>query len=282
MAADEVKVLEEEILKKTKLVAMLAPCYVVDFDYPEVIGQLKELGFDKVVELTFGAKMVNLEYHKLLKKADKLVISATCAGIVDTIRREFPQYADNIARIYSPMVATAMICKKIYPEHKTVFVSPCNFKKLEAKSAPGGCVDMVVDAAELHALFDSHGITPKEVHRKHAFDKFYNDYTKIYPTAGGLSKTAHLKGVLKPEETLVVDGIAKLREFMKKPGQKIKFLDATFCVGACIGGPLLRKDITLAQKRKRVLAYVTRSLHEPIADAKRGIVKDAKGLKFSY
>lgn len=103
MAADEVKVLEEEILKKTKLVAMLAPCYVVDFDYPEVIGQLKELGFDKVVELTFGAKMVNLEYHKLLKKADKLVISATCAGIVDTIRREFPQYADNIARIYSPI-----------------------------------------------------------------------------------------------------------------------------------------------------------------------------------
>jgi hypothetical protein len=54
-----------------KYIIMLAPSFVVDFSYPQIIGQLKELGFDKIVELTFGAKMVNREYHKILENSTK-------------------------------------------------------------------------------------------------------------------------------------------------------------------------------------------------------------------
>ena len=35
--------LEAELKKKSKLVAMLAPCFVAQFDYPEIITQLKDL-----------------------------------------------------------------------------------------------------------------------------------------------------------------------------------------------------------------------------------------------
>jgi iron only hydrogenase large subunit-like protein len=279
---DEVESVEKELQEKSKLVAMLAPSFVVNFDYPEIIDQLRRLGFDKVVELTFGAKMVNLEYHKLLKKTDKLLISTACPGLVDTIKREFPQYEKNLIRVYSPMVATALICKKIYPKHKTVFISPCNFKKMEAKSSPNKCVDFVIDCAQLQALFEKNNIKPRKSKIKHTFDKFYNDYTKIYPTSGGLSKTAHVRGVLKEEEAKIIDGVVNVREFLKNPDKKIKFLDSTFCIGSCIGGPLLTRKLTLGEKKKRVLKYVTRSLHESISVSKKGIVKDAKGIKFDY
>lgn len=277
---DEVEILEKELKKKTKLVAMLAPCFIVDFDYPQIIGQLKQLGFDKVVELTFGAKLVNHEYHKQLKKTKTLIISTVCPGVVETIKAQFPEYKENLARIVSPMVAMGRVCKKIYPRHKTVFMSPCNFKKLEATQYDS--VDMTLGMDNLQKLFDKYEIKPDKNY-KGKFDKFYNDYTKIYPTAGGLSKTAHIKGVIKQEEMKIIDnGIEEVKKFLKNPDKKVKFLDANFCVGSCIGGPLLRQDISLDEKKKKVFAYVTRSFKEDIPETAKGVFKQAKGIKFTY
>ena len=81
---------------KGKYVAMLAPSFVVKFSYPKIINKLKELGFDKVVELTFGAKMVNRDYHKKLAKSKNLLISSACPGIVETIKNKFPNYEKDL------------------------------------------------------------------------------------------------------------------------------------------------------------------------------------------
>ena len=279
---EDIENLEKELSEKTKLVAMLAPSFVVNFSYPEIIDQLKRLGFDKVVELTFGAKMVNLEYNKLIKKTRKLLISTVCPGVVDTVQREFPQCKKNLIPVYSPMVATALVSKKVYPKHKTVFISPCNFNKTEAKTSPKKCIDFVIDYVELQKLLDKYNIKPKKSRRKITFDLFYNDYTKLYPTSGGLFKTAHLEGLLKEDESKIAASIVDTREFLKNPDKKIKFLDATFCVGSCVGGPFLTKDLTLKQKKEKVLKYVRRGLRESMPLDKKGIKKKAKGIVFSY
>lgn len=272
--------LKKELSKKTKLVAMLAPSFVVNFDYPEIITQLKDLGFDKTVELTFGAKLVNKEYHKQLKKAKRLVISSVCPGSVFTITKDFPKYFPKIARIYSPMIVTAKICKKIYPNHNTVFISPCNFKRMEAENTDD--VDIVIGANELVQLLAERKIKPRKIKRKITFDKFYNDYTKIYPLAGGMAKTAHAKGALEHGEAKSIDGILNVMNFLKKPDKNVRFLDCNFCVGGCIGGPLLRQDISLAQKKKRVLDYVKKMIRQKIPEKDKGILKRAKGIKIKY
>jgi iron only hydrogenase large subunit-like protein len=133
------------------------------------------------------------------------------------------------------MVATAKICKKIYPKHKTIFISPCNYKKTESNKSK--YIDYVIDYIQLKTLFQNKKNNLKKVH----FDKFYNDYTKIYPLSGGLTKTAHLKGVLNKKDSLQIDGISNVIKFLKKPDKNIKFLDVTFCKGGCIGGPHLSK-----------------------------------------
>jgi len=272
--------LKHALSEKTKIVAMLAPSFVVNFSYPQIITQLKDLGIDKVVELTFGAKLVNKEYHDALKKSKGLMITSVCPGSVFTINQKMPKYTAKLARIDSPMIAMAKICKKIYPKHKILFISPCNFKKMEADKR--GYVDIVLGANELQQLFDERKIKPRKVKGKVMFDKFYNDYTKIYPIAGGLSKTAHLAGVLKPGEEKSIDGIDNVMRFLKKPDKTVKFLDANFCKGGCIGGPNLKQDISIDERRKKVLRYLKKSKKEKMPPGFKGVFNKAKGIKFRY
>lgn len=270
--------------KKEKAVVMLAPSFVVDFSYPEIIGMLKEIGFERVVELTFGAKMINREYHKIIenkRNKNKLIIASVCPGITEFIEKNLPKYKKNLIKVDSPMIATAKICRKIYPKHKVCFISPCNFKKIEAEKNKG-IIDEVITFAELKDVFEKKSIKPEKYKNKtHCFDKFYNDYTKVYPLSGGLSKTAHLKQVLKPGEEKTIDGIGDVKKFLDNPDKKIRFLDATFCVGGCLGGPCIQNK-SLEDKKKKLMHYLEVAKKEKMPEGREGLIEKAKGIKFRY
>jgi iron only hydrogenase large subunit-like protein len=269
---------EKNKAKKQKLVAMLAPSFAAEFEYPRIIHQLKELGFEKVVELTFGAKLVNKEYHRILedpKNKKKLLIATVCPGIVETIKQKYPKYRKNLIPIDSPMIAMAKICKKIYPEYKTVFISPCNYKKLESEESK--YVDYTIDNLQLKALFEKYNT--KGSNKEIKFDKFYNDYTKIYPLAGGLSKTAHLKGILKPGEEVKIDGMLEIEKFLINPDKKVRFMDVTFCHGGCIGGPCFTSN-DLMKKKEGVMHYFGVAEKESIPLSRKGLIRKAKGISF--
>ncbi len=269
--------IESQLQQGVKMVAMIAPSFVVDFQYPSIINKLCKLGFDKSVELTFGAKMINREYHKKLKKAKELVIATACPGIVNSIKNKYPQYVKNLILVDSPVVAMGKICRREYPKHKLVFISPCDFKKTEIENSE--YIDYVIDYEQLKELFKKNKIVKNNC--PILFNKFYNDYTKIYPLAGGLGKTANLKGILKQEEILALDGIKKVFKFLDNPNPKIKFLDVLFCVGGCIGGPKTTKKLTIPQKRKKVLDYLKKAKDEDIPEDRKGLIEKAKGIKFS-
>lgn len=274
----------EKILqdKNQKTIALVAPSFVTDFSYPTIIWQLKKLGFNKVTELTFGAKMVNKEYHKLLEKSKGLIISSPCPGVVTTITNNFPKLKKNLAKIDSPVVAMAKICKKHFPKHKVIFLSPCDFKKVESEKCR--YIDGTIDYEQLKELFKKHKIINpilKKHNAKIQFDKFYNDYTKIYPLSGGLAKTAHLKNILKKDEIKIIDGINNVIKFLETPDPKIKFLDCLFCEGGCIGGPHTNKKLTIKQKHNKVLKYLKKSKKEDIPEDRKGLLKIAKGINFS-
>lgn len=269
---------------RQKYVAMLAPSYIVDFSYPEIIPALKKIGFDKIVELTFGAKMVNRDYHFILEHSPNFKgfwISSVCPGIVDLISKRFPQYKRNLIPVDSPMIAMAKIVRKTYPKHKIVFFSPCTFKKIEAQER--GFVDYVMDYGELSEIFRKKKILLEAFSKQEKvhFDKFYNDYTKIYPLTGGLSKTVKLKGILKRREVKKVDGAEKIIEFLENPSNRVRFLDANFCDGGCIGGPCIQsKSLSLRRRKKKVMKYLSLSKKEEIPRADKGLIKCAEGISF--
>ena len=269
----------EKILKsKTKNLIMVAPSFVTDFTYPSIINQLKKLGFDKVVELTFGAKMINREYHKQLKTTKKLLISSTCQGNVTTVQNNYPELKNQIIKIDSPMVSMAKICRKHFPKYKIFFLSPCDFKKTEANQHKE--IDHVIDFQQLKQLFKKNKI--KENNNNIQFDKFYNDYTKIYPLSGALSKTANIKGILTKKQVKIIDGVQNILKFLKNPKKEILFLDCLFCKGGCIGGPHTNQKISIAKKKKLIKQYLKKSKKEDILENRKGLIKKAEGIKFNY
>ncbi|MEM4181643.1 MAG: [Fe-Fe] hydrogenase large subunit C-terminal domain-containing protein [Candidatus Pacearchaeota archaeon] len=287
MIKNDLNLIEKCLQKKEqKKLIMVAPSFLTDFSYPEIICQMRNLGFDKVVEITFGAKIINKEYHRLLsERKEKLWISSTCPGIVESIKRseDLKIFEENIAPIDSPMKAMSKVCKKYYPEHKIFFLSPCHMKKLEAEKIKE--IDFVIDYQQMKNLLKKYSIGHCHTNRK--FDKFYNDYTKIYPLSGGLTKTAHLKGILKKREVVIKDGWEKVKKILlkikKKPKKyrKIKFLDVTFCYGGCIGGPCTSREISIWRKKRLVQKYRKNSLKEAIPEDRKGLLEKAAGLKFS-
>ena len=74
--------------------------------------------------------------------------------------------------------------------------------------------------------------------------------------------------------------ICEIKKFLESPDPKIRFLDVTFCVGGCIGGPDTSK-ISIDEKKKKLMKYMRIACKEKIPVGREGIIEKAKGLKFS-
>jgi len=247
-----------------KYLCMLAPSFAAEFEYPDIVYRLRQLGFDEVVELTFGAKMVNIAYYELLKESlekgeKKTWIASPCPTLVNMIKVKFPQLIPNLVPVLSPMGAMALICRKYYPDYKRVFVGPCITKKMEAQEL--GTIDESLTFKELNELFIQKNIPEKVTDSKYCvtFEKFYNDYTKIYPISGGLSSTLHYKNILKEKDILVTDGVENIVKVLSgfKDGmyKEYKFLDILTCAGGCIGGPGMIGERSIKDRTKKILEY---------------------------
>lgn len=272
-----------QLLKNHQVVAMVAPSFVIDFNYKKFADKLRSIGFDKVTELTFGAREVNLFYKDYLKKhPNKLWISTACPAVVDLVLKKFPHLVDNLIPGVSPMVAMSRIVHKEYPKHKIVFIGPCIYKKKEAdKFSDVHAALTYKEIPELFKLCKKNNLCRKVEKKNYFFDQFYDDVTKIYPISGGLAKSMHVKEVLKPDEVIVCDGacaIKMLEKFNEHPG-KMKFMDILFCKGGCVGGPgvITRKPLIL--RKKKVMDYLKFARKHKTGE-KAGLDKYLKGIDF--
>ncbi len=274
-------------LSHEKIVVLLAPSFPVDFGYPWIIISLKSIGVDKIVELTYAAKLINIEYEKILKEnPGKKYICPNCPTIVKMIEFKYPELKEYIIDVASPMVVMDRFVKKQYgPGYKTLFIGPCFAKKMEAKQYG---IDYAITFKELQDIFDytkENNIPVKEFTFSVTedgtpdFDKFYNDYTKVYPLAGGVADSLHLKGIVDRSQMFVVDGPANLdagfQEFKNNPN--IRFLDILACEWWCIGGPGMMSKEPIEARKQKVLDYKQYCRKDKIW-SKLGKFKDGEGL----
>lgn len=275
-----------EFKKDKRYLCMLAPSFVSMYEYPEIIYRIRALGFDKVVEVTFGAKMTNLNYYEILKEQkDRTWIASPCPTLVNMIKGKYPHLIPNLVPVHSPMGSMALIVKKHFPGYEVVFIGPCLTKKMEAKEL--GTVDEVLTFTELDELFKKHNIPEKITESKYqiTFDKLYNDYTKVYPLSGGLSETLQYNDILKKSDILVADGMKNIIKILDgfKDGyyKKYKFLDILSCEGGCINGPCINYKFSIKERIKRVKKYKDYASRYERDLGRTGRKIDAKGIDFS-
>lgn len=275
-----------DLIKNNESVALLAPTFVIDFQYPNIIGMLRHLGFNEVTELTFGARMVNCSYAEYIKEHldQKFFIASPCPTVVAMVQSQYPELVKYLMPIVSPMVAMAKIYKKHNQDAKVVFISPCFAKENVEAPKYKEFIDGVITLQELKEIFEKEGIKEDDFKKDYYFNSFIREYTKIYPVSGGLASTSHIKNLFKEGEILITDGVENIKKAFEdiKSGQsKYRFLDLLNCDGGCIGGPAINnKDLSIEKKKEIIVAYTQRS-SEATMGKHKGKVKDAKDIDLS-
>jgi len=256
-------------LQEEKTICLLAPSFPVDFSFPDIILDLRAMGFTKVMELTYAAKLINYRYIEILKKnPDKQYICGNCPTIVKMVQNKYSEHKNKIIDVASPMVVMARFVKREFEkEYKTIFVGPCFAKKQEAKEH-SECIDFALtfkELCEIYNYLEENKLLKKieETKNNREFNKFYNDITKIYPLGGGVAESMMNKQVLQKDEIIVCDGLETLDKAIKdlEEFKKFRFVDILFCKGGCLGGPgIINKD-SIKNKIKKIMDYKEQSRH---------------------
>jgi len=256
----ETKELLNLIDQKSKTVAMIAPSFLVDFSYPEIVGMLKRLGFKYVVEVAVGAIETNRQLLALLKlHPHKKYITTPCPSIVRLIKNKYPHLVPFLTPIESPMIATAKIVAKKYPNYKKVYIGPCFAKKIEAKEDHPELDILVLTYKEIAEVFKMKNISLRKSDQSASFDIVASE-TRLYPISGGLAQSSNLTKKLTDPEYDVISGpkLAEkaIEEFSSQPDLRI--LDILFCDGGCINGAGVSSQDSLDRRRQKIITHWTR------------------------
>jgi len=255
-----------EILKSSqKVIAMLAPSFPAAFpnSKPEkLIGALKKCGFSKVVEVAFGADLINREYKRLAESDEKdlkrPVIASSCPAICQYIEKYAPELADNLAPIVSPMIAMGKVVRHFYGEDvKTVFIGPCTAKKVEQREPEvTGIVEEALTFKEMEDLFSKLGINPEDA-EEDWFDPPHAYLGRIYPISGGLIRSSGLNFDLMENDIILTEGkhrIMLLIDSIRKGEVRANMVDVLFCEG-CINGPFMNDKVNYFYRKQKIVEF---------------------------
>ncbi len=241
----------QAILKGDQVIAIVAPAFVGQFgkdSTPEKFtAAMKELGFDRVVEVAIGADMCTIEEAKdFLEKVPSqqdFMATSCCPAWHSMVHKLFPAQAKNISMTLTPMVFTARLMKKEHPGCKVVFVGPCAAKKLEAIRADiRSDVDFVLTFEELMGMFQAKEIDFSAMEDGQTL-KEGSAAGRGFAVAGGVAKAVtDLVHKTHPDleiKTARAEGLRECRKLMTlaKAGKyKGYLLEGMACPGGCVAG----------------------------------------------
>lgn len=272
------------MLKSPKrIAACIAPSFPAEFtevpDHRLLVGMIRELGFDYVAEVSFGADMVAREYENRIKNnVGDGIISSDCPAIVYFIRHYHPELVDRLAPVASPMLAMTRIMKKKYGNDiQVVFIGPCFAKKAESEE-----VDEVLTFRELRDMFTKKGVSWEKTNASE-FDPPFSWKGAIFPISRGLYFTANSKETIPEEQVVIAEGRINFKEAVREFEEGLirnKHLMLLCCEG-CIMGPGTSPGGKRFARSAAVGEYVTSKLANTDKEMWEKEVREFSGLDFS-
>ena len=241
----------QSILKGDRVIAIVAPAFIGQFSDKVSPGKfvtaMKQLGFDRVMEVAIGADLCTIEeakdfLEKVPEKQDYMATSCCPAWSV-MAKKEFPGFAPYISMTMTPMVLTARLLKKKDPNCRIAFIGPCAAKKLEAsRRSVRSDVDFVLTFEELRGMFEAKGIDFSQIEDSAAH------YEASAPGVGFAAGGGVAKAVeevihrIRPEvevKTVAAEGLDECRKMLRvaRTGKYNGYLlEGMACPGGCIAG----------------------------------------------
>jgi iron only hydrogenase large subunit-like protein/nitrogen-specific signal transduction histidine kinase len=272
---DSKKEVEQLLKSDCKVAACIAPSFPAEFhdiqDYKVIVSMIRELGFDFVIEVAFGADLVAKEYRNMIDtNSNHSYISSDCPAIVFYIEHYHPELVENLAPVVSPMVATSRIVRKKYGQNtKIVFIGPCIAKKAESDE-----IDEVLTFRELRELFSCYGINSQ--------NKIPTDFDAplagkgcIFPVSRGLLQNVNKSDDIIEGDIIVAAGRANFKEAIKdfENGEIDTSHLEVLCCNGCIVGPGMSFTNKRLYKRNLISNYAKSKLE------KLNVIEWEKSLK---
>lgn len=252
-----------------KVAAICGPSISGEFndikDYRKFVEMIRAMGFDYVLEASFGVDLVARKYKELFAAfKGKHYITANCPAVVAFIEKFHPELTENLAPIVSPMIATAKVVRKKYGQDvKVVYIGPCVENKIEGKKQKDdGRIDSVLTFIELRELFAEFNITEKKVEYSD-FDPPIGYKGSLYPISTGILECADIDQHLLTGKVITAEGrnnmIEAVRQFEKHIDVIKKHFNLFYNEG-CIMGPGTSRGGEKYQRHALVVDYSKRRL----------------------
>ncbi len=258
-----------------KLKAIREYRYVIALPAPALFGQFREgtppesviaalmmLGFDDVLDVSYAADLIAIKTREIISRTKiKPVISSACPAVVRLIQVRFPNLAEHIAPIVTPMEAAARLAKREAikrtglreDEIGAFFISPCP-GKVSAVKDPTGIDKAFVDGAiPISAVFP----LIQEIIAKVDL----GDRKPLRQGSGlgiGWGRAGGENLSIGADKYLSVDGIHNVIEMLddieRGKLSEISYIEAQACVCGCVGGVLTVENPFITRRRQRMLA----------------------------
>lgn len=225
-----------------KVIALPAPAIAGQFKAPmeKIVGALKELGFDDVVEVAKGADVTTqneaAELIDRLKEGAPFMTTSCCPSYVSLVEKHIPELQPYVSHTKTPMYYAAEIARKKYPDGVIVMIAPCPAKRKEAYYDPN--VDYVVSFEEFGAMMEAHGISISHS-RDEVIDNNITNVARGFGISGGVTNAVKAYAPYARIEPIIVNGIDKQQIKMLKTlheGCTGNFVEVMSCEGGCVGG----------------------------------------------
>lgn len=244
---DDTKVFFEDLKKGERISILIAPSFKANYpnEYENILGVLKELGVNKIIDVSFGADITTWAYINYINKYDfKGGISQPCPAIVSYIEKYVPDLIPKLFPVQSPMMCGAIYAKKYMGlSDKLAFIGPCIAKKSEINDLNNkGYISYNVTFDHLIKHIKANKLKGKPY--SYELDCGLGS---IYPMPGGLKENVYW---FCGESTLVrqIEGEQEIYKFLQKNKDRIKgaktpylFIDALNCSLGCLYGTGIEK-----------------------------------------
>ncbi|NLP44732.1 MAG: iron hydrogenase [Peptococcaceae bacterium] len=252
--------------KDVDVYATVAPAIAGQFGDDISLGQirtgLKLIGFNDMIEVALFADILSIkeayEFNKLVKTEDDFFLTSCCCPVwINLVKRNYPEMFTKMSPSVSPMIASGRFLKRLYPEAKVVFISPCIAKKSEAIDPDlKGTIDFVLSFGELKEIFEALEIDLKQLPPIEKDQASFGG--RIYARTGGVSfSVKSVVNRIAPQRLIKfkakkVDGVKDCKNILDNLSQgktiEANFIEGMGCDGGCVGGPRTIIDKEAATK----------------------------------
>ncbi len=222
----------------------------------QLVGSLKQCGFDYVFDVTFGADMTIMEeawelLERLKQKQSLPMFTSCCPAWVKYLEIYHPTLLEHLSTTKSPVAIQSTLLNSYFLEMKNikkqdiihVVVVPCTAKKFEITRQSDG-MDIAITTSELSLLLKESGISLKKV-KETAFDKLLGKGSgagTIFGSSGGVLEAALRTAYYFATNQAPPPAFLNFKEVRGTPGLKeatVVLAGTTLRVAAIYGLPLV-------------------------------------------